>query len=416
MISTVTAVAAAKQNDFQPDSVSNRKRQSTIIRGLSSPTNKFAKVANSSTFQKICLLAVVLNAIWIGIDTDWNQTEEPGLVFVIMNNFFCAWFTAEILIRLLAYKKPMMFFTDQIQNLFDMALVLLMIIEIWMLPIFGASANLKSISSLRLLRLLRISRLFHLIPELATMVKSMAAAARSVTSTLVLELAAMYVFSIILTQWAKGAINSTTDNGFVSEYFGSILASMMTLLQLSLYDSAFSVIRGVQDLSALMVAVLFLFIVIGAFLILNILIGVIVEIVDSTKRKEEEKLLMENIGKVFDLIDEDGSGSISQDEYNQAAKPLLGRLGIDPMILENAFSIIDTDSSGTLERDEFLTMLGKMLKAPTAEDIHLTLTKLESILDDWNKDLTQLQSKMEATIDETVAEILFASRDVALAH
>lgn len=78
-----------------------------------------------------------------------------------------------------------------------------MVIENWVLVWFIDEGQLSSLSVLRLVRLCRIARLIRLIPELGVMVKSMFAAARSVSSSMLLQLGIMYVFAIIFTKWGK---------------------------------------------------------------------------------------------------------------------------------------------------------------------------------------------------------------------
>ncbi|KAF4680340.1 hypothetical protein FOZ62_015916, partial [Perkinsus olseni] len=145
--------------------------------------------------QNWALVVIVLNAVWIGIDEDHNHKGSgiPLAVFDVGEHIFGFCFTFEILIRILAYRKKADFFNDKhlrLWNIFDLCLVVMMIIEIWVLLILDADAStLGSLSVLRLLRLLRITRVFRMVPELGMMVKSMAAAARSVSSTLAIILA-----------------------------------------------------------------------------------------------------------------------------------------------------------------------------------------------------------------------------------
>merc|ERR1719487_2909281 len=118
-----------------------------------------------------------------------------------------------------------------------------MIMETWILR----EGGLSQFSMLRLLRLLRISRVFRMVPELGMMVKSMVAAARSVSSTLVLAVGIMYVFSIILTQWAKSdraRLERCVGEICFGEMFGTIPRSMLTLMQVLVFDDTFSLIRA----------------------------------------------------------------------------------------------------------------------------------------------------------------------------
>lgn len=281
----------------------------------------------------------------------------------------------------------MQFFTDPKQkkwNVFDLALVMLMIMECWILAAVKTNANLNQLALLRLLRLLRISRIFRMVPELGMMVKSMAAAARSVSSTLVLQVGIMYVFAIIFTQWAKAHDDpcfEKTEDGqcMATVFFGSIWKSLVTLMQILVFDDTFAVIRPVLHDSWFIGVLLMLFIVIASWTVLNMLIGIICEIVSTTTSDEKMKILESRVRDVFNSIDTDGSGTVTRQEFDEAAIQQLVKLGIDHELVHNAFNIIDVDGSGSFDVSEFLTMIFKLLNPPQSQDIQALHQKLHQL-------------------------------------
>merc|ERR1719316_1402306 len=104
-----------------------------------------------------------------------------------------------------------------------------MIGETWIMPLAmpaGSGGGMGDASMLRLLRLLRLTRmarLFRSVPELLTLLKGMAAASRSVFSTLVLLILFTYVFAIIFKQQVEG-------DEVLEELYGTILEAMWNLL------------------------------------------------------------------------------------------------------------------------------------------------------------------------------------------
>jgi len=182
-------------------------------------------------------------------------------------------------------------------NIFDFVLVGLMLFET--IPSHLSSQGfptLPSMSYLRLLRLLRIVRALRMVPELAMMVKSMLAAMRSVSMTAVLGFGIFYVFAILFTQWAQRIGVRTDCDGIecVHVSFGTIPKTFITLMQILCFDNTFSVIRSVMDLSLTYGLMLILFIMLAAFTVLNMLIGVICEIVSVTNEGEREKNMKES--------------------------------------------------------------------------------------------------------------------------
>merc|ERR1719443_694252 len=127
-----------------------------------------------------------------------------------------------------------------------------MILETWVLAFLASGMSMNQLTLLRMLRmsrLMRISRIFRMVPELGMMVKSMAAAARSVSSTLVLEIGLMYVFAVIFTQWGQDKTglcsNTELEEGecVFYEQFGTLPHSLLTLMQILVFDDTFDLIR-----------------------------------------------------------------------------------------------------------------------------------------------------------------------------
>lgn len=357
-------------------------------------TSIFAKASRDWRFETAALTVIVLNACWIGVDLDYNpqnlesdQDESmPAGVFFVVENIFCFCFTSEIIVRLLAYLRISYFFTDpklKYWNVFDLVLVLLMVVETWILVLADADlGELGVLSILRLMRLLRISRVFRMVPELGMMVKSMAAAARSVSSTFVLIIGLMYVFGIILTQWAQNSgyvayVGHAEEEIDMEVFFGDIPSSFLTLMQVLVFDDTFVVIRGCMLLSPLIGWILIIFIIIGAFTILNMLIGVLCEVVSTTTSDEKEKILRSKVNEAFAAIDEDCSGTISRKEFETRGLVLLQKIGIARDLLENAFDIIDSDRSGDIEHAEFVSLVFKLLKPPDSRDLLMVSKKLD---------------------------------------
>ncbi|KAF4674957.1 hypothetical protein FOL46_003403 [Perkinsus olseni] len=383
-------------------------------RGMADPKSKVALLASDSRFQNWALVVIVLNAVWIGIDEDHNYKGSgiPLVVFDVGEHIFGFCFTFEILVRILAYRKKADFFNDKhlrLWNIFDLCLVVMMVIEIWVLLILDADAStLGSLSVLRLLRLLRITRVFRMVPELGMMVKSMAAAARPMSRSFSTGVVAIrYVFAIILTNWAKGSeerLIKEVDGvpGFFDDMYGTIPKSMLTLWQVLVFDDTFSLIRATLSEGPACGALLLIFIMLGAFMILNILIGVICEIVSGTTETEKDKLLRERIVEVFDAMDVDGSGTLTENEFNAQAASRLQKLGVDEDVVAVAFQIIDSSGHGCIDQDEFVQMLLKMLHPPTTQDLLLlqkNLTMVQTLLAEYIQRASIRHQRLEAKLD-----------------
>jgi len=328
-----------------------------------------------------------MNAAWIGFDTDQRDPNGGAtpLFFTVVEYTFCVLFSLELCVRFMSYKRRLMFFKDPIQwywNIFDTFLVSMVVIENTVIPLLlNDSEGLRSLSTMRLLRLLRISRVLRMVPELAMMVKSMLAAIRSVSMTFLLATGIMYVFSIVLTQWAQGHKQKSECEDFtcVDEAFGTIAKSLLSLTQILVFDDTFPMIRAILDESAIYGCLLLFFIGVASFTVLNMLIGVICEIVSTTTAMESEKGRRIQVVDLFEQIDVDGSGTLTRAEFqNFNAAELLEKLGIDDIVLKHAFDIMDVDGHPMLMA-EFIEMIFKLLHPPEAQDVLVIHRKLERL-------------------------------------
>ncbi len=75
------------------------------------------------------LWVIILNAVWIGIDVEYNpdpKNDKPDSqtsVFVLVENVFTIIFITELWIRFMAYSKKKYFFTEKHicrWNIFDL--------------------------------------------------------------------------------------------------------------------------------------------------------------------------------------------------------------------------------------------------------------------------------------------------------
>merc|ERR1719191_498244 len=170
----------------------------------------------------------------------------------------------------------------------------------------------------------------------------MTAAVRSVSSTLLLLLLFTYVFAIVF----KVQLGNTPE---VAHMFRTIPSSMWTLfLTGTLLDDITRVLEQIQDASAVMCVVFLFFVVVAAIMMMNMLIGVLCEVIAAVAATEKHKLVVdfvrERLLTVLEDTDADGSRTISKDEFRRLiedprAQEALTELGVD---CKHAVSLSDT--------------------------------------------------------------------------
>jgi hypothetical protein len=283
------------------------------------------RLARRQDFEMLTLVVITINAFWLAVDADYNVAEDPAdthLVFRIADNLFCAYFFFEWLIRFLAFRHKLQGFTDA-WFAFDSFLCALMVFETWLLPfvlwISGGGAFVD-VGFLRLLRLLRLARtgrmakVLHSVPEMLVMIKGIATAMRSVFFMLLFLTMVMYVYAITFRQLTMGLNYEHSD-----VYFSSIPTCMLSLLLDGvLPDNAEMVYNLAVDHWALAILQV-TFVLITGLTILNMLIGVLCEVVGTVAACEREEMAADYVRSHLEKIladgDEDGNQLVSKDEF-----------------------------------------------------------------------------------------------------
>ncbi|CAE7946690.1 sohB [Symbiodinium sp. KB8] len=256
------------------------------------------KVVRSPHAETVSLAITCLNAIWIALDLEFNDALtvlEADPLFVVVELLFLVYFGGEVVMRYLSYASTRRACRDR-WFLFDVILVTLMIVEIWLIPMIGLTSGDSSDSGggigdasfLRMLRLVRITRVIRVasyMPEVMIIIKGLTVASRSVFFTFVLLLLITYIFSIAFRQLAQ-------DNLFLeSELFPSVPATMLTLIvQCVMPDQEAFFQKVSQNGGWFMGMLVVVFILVSSLIVINMLIGVLVEAVQTVSDVEHEAI------------------------------------------------------------------------------------------------------------------------------
>jgi len=304
-------------------------------------------IAKSSCFLGLSMGAVVLNAIWIIIDADRDSGLGVSTVpkhVKVLDNLFCAFFTLELLVRFGAFQWKRNCLKDR-WFCFDAALVTLMVVETWALPLYihivhgdGDRSAGRELVILRVAKLLRLSRigriaqLLHAMPEVLMLLKGIVAALRSVMVTVILLFALLLLFGVIFRTQASG-------DHELAEIFPSVATSMwLLLLHGTFMDSPGSLLNRVGKLSPALAATLLAFIFFSSFTVLNLLIGVLCDVVSGVAVAEKEQsavnYLRSTLLDILECHDQNGDSAIQKDEFkllmrNPEVHITLTRFGVD---------------------------------------------------------------------------------------
>lgn len=333
----------------------------------------FQKIARDHAFENVTLGVISLNAVWMGVDTDRNGADtflEAGPLFQTADSFFCVYFTAELLIRFMAFRSKHRCLHSG-WFVFDSVLVALMLMETVLLTLLtlasGGSGEspLGQSSILRLFRLARLSRLTRLLrsfPELMIMIKGMVTAMKSVSFVLGLQVMILYVFGIAFTQLSWGYLHET--------YFENVGGAMYSLMiHATFLDDLASFCGEIKEESPWLLFLLSIFIFLAAMTVMNMLIGVLCEVISSVAEEENEAIacstVKDKFANILSAADQDDSGRISYLEFRKLlevneALEALQYVGVDPVgMIDFAedFFAENGDSDGEIEFKDFMSMV-----------------------------------------------------------
>eukprot|EP00441_Pelagodinium_beii_P035171 CAMPEP_0197629462 /NCGR_PEP_ID=MMETSP1338-20131121/7298_1 /TAXON_ID=43686 ORGANISM="Pelagodinium beii, Strain RCC1491" /NCGR_SAMPLE_ID=MMETSP1338 /ASSEMBLY_ACC=CAM_ASM_000754 /LENGTH=832 /DNA_ID=CAMNT_0043200501 /DNA_START=18 /DNA_END=2516 /DNA_ORIENTATION=+ len=300
-----------------------------------------ATIVLSPLFFGGSMIIVLLNAAWLAVDTEYNDASSissSSPEFQAVEHTFCAIFTMEILIRYAAFKGTRLCLQDS-WFLFDLLLVTIMVLETWLIPIVlkilnddSAEEALRHFTILRMLRLLRLTRIARLVravPEIMTLIKGIGAAMRGVASTVFLLFVILFIFAIIFKDQARN------HEELREELFPTVWWSMWSLLMFATFlDGPAAIYTQIQRGMGRHMALLFLVVIfISAFTVLNMLIGILCEVVTAVSESEKEEAhiayLKNHLLDILECYDINDDNTIRKHEFDLLMRNLEFREAIN---------------------------------------------------------------------------------------
>mmetsp|Transcript_37083 Transcript_37083/g.102057 ORF Transcript_37083/g.102057 Transcript_37083/m.102057 type:complete len:683 (+) Transcript_37083:96-2144(+) len=347
-------------------------------------TGLFQAIATHAMFESATLIVIVLNSVWLSIDSDLNKAAllyEAHPAFIFAENLFCTLFAAELLIRFMVFRSKVYCLKDG-WFVFDAILVFITIAETWVLPgIFylsgseGAGHLPENSSAFRLLRLLRLSRmarivrLLRAVPELMVMMKAIGIALRSVGVTFVLLFIIIYFFSIALSTLLE-------DTPVGEAKFGSVPEAMNTLFVDGILPDHSSLMQDTGDVHWVFFVVVTFYLLLASVTLLNMLVGILCEVVSVVASEERERMLLhfvhtELLG-LLEAVDVRGdcNGLISKKEFEELvtlprAMQIFDVVGVDLNGLEGLKNLL-FDAGAEVPFVDFMDLVLKLRSSNTA--------------------------------------------------
>ena len=234
---------------------------------LSGWVGRLQDLLESARFQRTITALIVANAVTLGLETSRTAMEVAGEPLRALDRLLLSVFVLELVLKLVVYRTR---FHRDPWNVFDF-----FVVGIALVPTAG------TFSVLRAFRVLRVLRLVSAVPSMRRVVGALLHAIPGMGSIAALLAVIFYVFAVMATKLFGEAF---------PPWFGTVGLSAYTLFQIMTLESwSMGIVRPVMEVFPYAWLFFVPFIVMTAFTVLNLFIGIIVDAMQSQHAVEREE-------------------------------------------------------------------------------------------------------------------------------
>mmetsp|Transcript_31728 Transcript_31728/g.66510 ORF Transcript_31728/g.66510 Transcript_31728/m.66510 type:complete len:416 (+) Transcript_31728:933-2180(+) len=260
----------------------------TTIKAIKNARLFTGKIINDHRVQNFVLFLILINAGMMGVATFPPIKNDPDVIakLELVDKVFLVIFTIESFMQLIYHGYTL--FKDGFL-VFDV----LIVVTSWALE--GAQV-------FRAFRIFRAMRLITRIETLKNLVLALFAVFPKMTAIFMLLLLIYYIFAVMFTQLFKGMYEKELVQ---QPYFDTVYFSMFTLFQMMTLDEWADILFQIQQSYSWAWAPFALFIVITAFVVVNLIIAVICDALQILGHNEGLEGISAEVDMSQDQLDDD---------------------------------------------------------------------------------------------------------------
>ena len=240
------------------------------------------KIINSKLFNYCIFTLILLSAVIIGLETYPRLLKQYQVVLSLIDQIIIIFFTIEIALKIASNgKRPWAYFSDP-WNVFDFIIVAICLIPFNDTHYFAV---------FRILRVLRIFRMITVFPKLKLIITALLKSIPSMGYVIMLIGILFYVYAIVGV-----FIFGATD----PVHFGDLHHAFVTLFKVLTLEGWTDIMNvhifgdiGKENMQIISLWPFFYFasfIIIGAMIIMNLFIGVIMNSMEESKKELTQEL------------------------------------------------------------------------------------------------------------------------------
>lgn len=366
---------------------SSRKLPILKTRSANPAVSAIGRCVRSQRFDHITAFLLVSNALFIGVQVEYEFAEETPPLVLAIDYMFCLFFIAELALRMWSFgcRQFWVGSDERGWNWFDSGIVSLTTFDVLLSLLMQGKATLfENISVLRIVRMVRITRVLRIIrvmkvfKDLRVLMVAIASTMKTGVYAIMLIATAMWVFGIAISQLVaahigekKALAESISPDDDLLRYFGSLWKSLLTLYMtisggLDWKDAA----NPLFEINPLGIVFFLVYTLLMVLCVMNVLTGLFVHAAIESANQDTESVIQYQMAEkqryidllkaLFTDLDDTGNGRCSFEEFENhlsdaKMQALLGSLEIEVRDAMAIFELFDHDHSGEIDLDEFIT-------------------------------------------------------------
>jgi len=346
---------------------------------------KIAHFMNHWTVKCFIVVAIVSNAVTIGLEADYG--DGTGVWFAI-EMLFLSIFCIELTLNLVGFG---MLFWEDTWNWLDAGIIVTSLIDFVIYLVVGDGAGFLSV--VRLVRILRIIRVISFLEKMVYLVSAFIKGLENVFWVLVLWTISLYIFAVMAkgffgdSDYLKEQLAGGPEGLDMDQLFGTIPRAMVTCIGLYTYDNSIALQRAIGEVFPWAWIYFLIFMVIVSIGVMELMTSLFIDSLLEEKRRVESKHKQEKekrrhevqalIKGLFEAFDEDQSQTLDKKELRDCLsvfddpemRSLLEYVEIDSQMMQAAIKVADIDGDEEVSAEEFSAALESIHEAPKKSDI-----------------------------------------------
>jgi len=226
------------------------------------------RLVSNERFQLLIIVVIVMNAVALGLGTFSGIEQQIGDDLLLFDAVCLGIYVVELTLRFIATgASPRRFFSNG-WNVFDFVII--------------ATAFIPGLNSasvvFRMARLLRVARLLRFLPEIKVLMRGFLAAIKPLFGLVVLTMLLLFLY---------GMLGWNLFHEVDPERWNNIGRSMLTLFTVLTLEGWPDTMQPCLEYSPWSALFFVSFVLIATFVVFNMVIGVIINSLDETRKAEE---------------------------------------------------------------------------------------------------------------------------------